>query len=74
MERAGKSPDVMDQQPFAHGSVQATQMKTEANRPGPLVKRNPRSDAVRAAKAKISRRRSLQKQRDARKNLARGES
>jgi hypothetical protein len=74
MERAGKSRDAMDLQPFAHRSVQATQMKTVASRTGPLVKRSPRSDAVRAAKAKISRRRSLQQQRDARKNLARGES
>jgi hypothetical protein len=49
----------MDEQPAEHRSVKAVLMTTEAGETGPLAKRNPRAEAVRTAKAKISRRRSL---------------
>ena len=66
----------MEEQPVAHRSVQATPMKTTADQANPAVKLDPnydlkddlRSDAVRVAKAKLSRRRSLQQQRNAQKS------
>jgi hypothetical protein len=67
MKQTTKPHDTMDEQPADHRSVQAIQMKSVADRTNPSVKRDPRSDAVRLAKARISRRRSLQKQRDAQK-------
>jgi len=57
----------MDEQPAEHRSVRAIPMSTEVGRTGPLTKRNARADALRIAKAKISRRRSLQIQRAAQK-------
>jgi len=65
-----KSTGAMKIQPAGHGSTTATQglpMMPAQKAPMdiPRQKRQPsRKDAVRAAKAKITRRKSLQKQRD----------
>jgi hypothetical protein len=72
---AGKNPDMpMAMQPVAKGLTLPTQMRPIMPTVGkeaklPPVKKNPptRTEAVRAAKAKITRRNSLRKQRHAQK-------
>ena len=67
MRERKRTRRAMDEQPAQHRSLKAVPMTMEAGRTRPLAKGDPRADAVRSAKAKISRRRSLLMQRAAQK-------
>jgi hypothetical protein len=66
------SPGPMSVQPARHGSIAPTQLRMEptagtATQPSPPKKPSPRTEAVRIAKARIMRRNSLRRQRQAQK-------
>jgi hypothetical protein len=71
-KRKPASTGPMSVQPVAHGSTAATQLlmmptvETET-KPSPAQKQSSRTEAVRVAKARIMRRNSLRKQREAQK-------